>query len=75
MKTINQYEYINSNNASTVCNHCKRLILKPDNVWFDEKGTGYSTLLGQCPHCKGIVVLKYIEDISLDVNNDKRFYI
>lgn len=57
------------------CKSCKSdFIFKPDEVWYDDKGLGYSTKLTKCPYCGKIVVLDYIEDCGLDVNKDKRFY-
>ena len=29
----------------------------------------------RCPYCNKVKVIKHIEDKSLDVNNDERFYI
>lgn len=58
--------------------HCKscesEFIYQPEDMWFDDSGLGYSTRLTRCPFCNKIVVLGYIEDYGLDVNNDTRFY-
>ena len=60
------------------CGHCKscesNFVFKPDETWFDEHGTGYSTKLCRCPYCNKIVALRYIEDYGLDVNSDERYY-
>lgn len=61
-------------NDSAVCSRCGGFKVKPDNIWFDEQGYGYSTKLTQCPHCGKIVILKHIEDYGLNVNSDRRFY-
>lgn len=45
-----------------------------DEVWWDEKGYGYSTKLVKCPYCGCINVIQYNEDYGNDVNNDERFY-
>ena len=59
--------------------HCKScdstFKYQPEDMWFDNRGFGYSTRLTRCPFCNKIVVLEYMEDYGLDVNNDKRFYI
>ena len=63
----------NQNNSS--CRSCNSsFIFKPDEVWFDEQGYGYSTRLTRCPYCGKIVVLGYIEDYGFNVNSDERFY-
>ena len=57
------------------CSKCKEhFVYKPEETKKKKKGYGYSTLLVPCPYCKTINVIKYSEDISFDVNNDKRFY-
>lgn len=57
------------------CSKCKEdFVYKPEETFWDEKGYGYSTLLVPCPYCKTINVIKYSEDISFDVNKDRRFY-
>lgn len=45
---------------------------KTDIIW-DESWHG-STKLIKCPECGKYIVLKYIQDLSLDLNNDDRYY-
>lgn len=58
--------------------HCKAcdsdFVFEPDKAWYDESGYGYSTKLTRCPYCNKIVVLKHIEDKSLNLNFDERYY-
>lgn len=57
------------------CKNCKEDInLESIEIWFDESGTGYSTKLCKCSHCGSIQVIRYYEDLSLDINNDDRYY-
>lgn len=75
MKHIEQYDESSVQN-SCKCKKCgKSFIFKPDDIWWDEKGFGYSTKLTKCKKCGCINVVKHIEDYSLDVNNDERFYL
>lgn len=57
------------------CASCDTLFdpLKATIKW-DDKGLGYSTKLAKCPNCGSYMVIKVVEDESLDVNNDSRFY-
>ena len=58
-----------------VCSKCREdFVYKPEETFWDEKGYGYSTKLVLCPYCKHPNVIKYSEDISFDVNKDRRFY-
>lgn len=57
------------------CSKCKEhFVFNPEDCFWDDKGFGYSTKLVRCPYCNSINVVKHIEDSSLDVNNDDRFY-
>lgn len=61
------------NNAN--CVKCKEdFVFDPEDIFFDERGTGYSTKLVKCPYCGSINIIKYYVDKSLDVNNDARYY-
>lgn len=72
MKTIKQYE--KNDNDSAVCSSCGEFQVRPESIWFDESGYGYSTKLTRCPYCGKIIIVKYIEDYGMDVNMDWRFY-
>lgn len=78
MKTVEDYEaaYIfEQNKNSGVCSSCGGFKVQPENVWFDEKGYGYSTKLTKCPHCGKVVILKYQEDYGFSkINTDRRIY-
>ena len=57
------------------CKKCKTIFsYSPEDVWWDENGTGYSTKLTKCPECGCINIIQYNEDYGLDVNNDRRFF-
>jgi hypothetical protein len=57
------------------CKKCKTIFsYSPEDIWWDESGTGYSTKLCKCPECGCINVIQYNEDRSLDINNDRRFF-
>ena len=43
-----------------------------DTKWYEFAGYSAKTVI--CPYCKRTIVVKYLEDISLDVNNDPRYY-
>jgi RNase P subunit RPR2 len=66
---------VNEKTKHGFCQSCDSIFeYQPEDVWFDERGTGYSTRLVRCKHCNKIVILGYLEDNGLDVNNDSRFY-
>ncbi len=44
------------------------------DAFWDENGSGYSTKLAICPICGHVNILKYEEDLALNVNNDERYY-
>lgn len=73
MKTIEEYDNEWKQN-SAICSSCGEFNIQPEDVWFDEQGSGYGTKLTRCAHCGKIVILGFIEDYGLDVNNDKRYY-
>ena len=57
------------------CKKCKTLFsYSPEDVWWDDHGTGYSTKLVRCSECGCINVIQHNEDYGLDVNSDKRFF-
>lgn len=57
------------------CKKCKSIFsYMPEDTWWDEKGSGYSTKLVSCLHCGCINVIKHNEDYGTDVNRDLRFY-
>lgn len=61
--------------TSRICKKCKKSFeYKPDDVFWDEQGYGYSTKLCVCKNCGTINILKYKEDYGFDVNYDERFY-
>lgn len=58
------------------CKKCKKKYhYNLEDIEYDFTGYGYITKLIRCPYCKKVKIVEYIEDKSLDVNNDKRFYI
>lgn len=62
-----------SNNLD--CKKCKsNFIYHQQEVFFDDKGFGYSTKLVKCPECGCINVIQYIEDRAIKLNNDSRYY-
>lgn len=74
MKTIKQYERSSQNRC--FCKKCNKFFdFKPDECFWDEKGFGYSTKLVTHKKCGCINIVQHIEDYSLDVNNDERFYL
>jgi len=59
----------------TLCLKCReKFEYSNEDTFWDEKGSGYSTKLVRCPFCGTIQVVKYVEDKSLDLNNDPRYY-
>ena len=57
------------------CSRCKSLFsFEPDEVFWDEHGTGYSTKLIRCKECNCINVIEHIEDYGMNTNLDLRFY-
>lgn len=74
MKTFEE-ESKNCLNYFAKCSSCGEFEVKHDNIWFDEKGYGYSTKLTKCPHCGRIVILGYKEDYGFSrLNIDERYY-
>ena len=78
MQTIDSYEtmyFEQTKKNSATCKSCGGFKVQPENVWFDEKGFGYSTKLTKCPHCNKIIILKHIEDYNFNkLNTDRRLY-
>ena len=77
MKTIEQYEeeFSRTQNNCT-CEKCgSSFIFTPDEVFWDEKGFGYSTKLTRCKHCDCINIIKHVEDYGFSkTNTDRRLY-
>ena len=59
-----------------ICSNCgKELEIKDLVEQWSEIASWYSTKFGICPHCNRIVkILKYSNEIELDINNDRRYY-
>lgn len=58
------------------CKKCnKKYQYDLNKIEYDNSGYGYLTKLIRCPYCGKVKIIKHIEDKSLDVNNDERFYI
>ena len=77
MKTVEQYEdELSRTQNSCTCRSCgSSFIYKPDNIFWDENGYGYSTKLVKCSECGCINVLKHIEDYGFSkMNTDERLY-
>lgn len=47
---------------------------KQTDAIFDENGYGYSTKLVKCKHCGRLNVIRYFEDDSMKLNNDRKYY-
>ena len=74
MKTQSE-NYPNELKDSAVCSSCGGFKVKPENIWFDEQGYGYSTKLTKCPHCGKIIILGYKEDYGFSkMNYDRRYF-
>lgn len=58
------------------CLKCgKELEIKDLVEQWNEKGSWYSTKINLCPYCGSTVkILKYSNEIILDINNDQRYY-
>ena len=41
----NSEDVLEVKSESAVCNKCGGFKVQPENIWFDERGTGYSTKL------------------------------
>lgn len=68
-------ELIRSSKYNKKCKKCESdFSYTSDDVFWDEKGTWYSTKLVKCTECGCINVVKYYDDYGFDVNNDSRFY-
>lgn len=58
------------------CKNCGKKI-NPHKVIkeWNESASYYSTKLLRCPDCKSIIaIVKYSNEIELDINNDMRYY-
>lgn len=61
--------------GSKRCSKCGKIIYyNKNNIFWDEKGYGYSAQLIQCSECGHIIPVCFCEDKSLDINNNKDFY-
>ena len=57
------------------CSKCGDFTFLPDEVFFDDRGNGYSTKLVKCSHCGKIVVVKHLDDYGFSkMNYDSRYY-
>lgn len=58
------------------CQNCEEYIETKALVKkWNETGSWYSTLLAYCPKCGQIIkIIKYDNEIKLDINNDERYY-
>ena len=77
MKTIEQYEEeFSRTQNSCKCAKCgSHFIFKPDEVFWDDHGYGYSTKLCKCKECGCINVVKHVEDYGFSkMNTDRRLY-
>lgn len=56
------------------CRQCGEVFSyeESDTIWFEWKFYSEKTI--SCPHCKFVNVLKYEDQLGLNVNEDKRFY-
>ena len=71
----NSEDILEVKHKSAICKNCGGFKIQPENVWFDEKGFGYSTRLTKCPHCGKIIILEHIEDYGFSkLNTDRRLY-
>lgn len=77
MKTIEEYEeqFVRTQN-NYVCKKCNEsFIYKPEDIWWDDKGFGYSTKLIRCSKCGCINVVEHVEDYGFNkLNTDRRLY-
>ena len=74
MKTIEDYEDESRQNIQ--CKKCNSIFkFKPDDIFWNEKGYGYSTKLVRCSECGCANVLGYVEDYGFSkLNTDRRLY-
>lgn len=72
MSNIERY----NESSSAFCSNCHTLFsFKPDETFWDDKGTSYSTKLTTCKKCGKIVVLHHKEDYGFSfMNTDKRYF-
>lgn len=59
-----------------ICKNCGKIINRHNLITsWDESASYYSIKLERCPDCKEIIaIVKYSNEINLDINNDKRYY-
>lgn len=58
------------------CEKCKENFkYENSNTYFNDGGYGYSTKLVNCPQCNTPYVIRYIEDETINLNEDERYYI
>lgn len=57
------------------CKKCDtEFVFKPEDVWWNDKGSMYSAKLTKCPECGCINVIRYKEDRGFNLNYDSRYY-
>ena len=57
------------------CIQCKAMFEYTEtDARLDYSGYGYTAKLVECPNCKQINIVKFIEDKNLNINNDERYY-
>jgi ribosomal protein S27AE len=72
-EVVDEIDEFNKNWAT--CSKCGDFTFLPDEVFFDDHGTGYSTKLTHCPNCGKIVVVKHLEDYGFSkLNTDRRYF-
>lgn len=60
---------------SRLCTSCReRFTYMRSETIFDNHGYGYSTKLVKCKHCGKLNVIRYFEDASMKLNNDRKYY-
>lgn len=61
-----------------ICKKCGKKINPHKNQVieeWDESASYYSTKLMRCPDCNNVIaIIKYDNEIDLDINNDIRYY-
>ena len=59
------------------CKNCGKKINPHKTIEeWDESASYYSTKLLRCPDCNSVItIIKYDNEIELDINNDIRYYI
>ncbi len=73
---MNDIKQDNKTHHYCKCKKCNEsFVYESDDIFWDEKGMGYSAKLTKCKHCGCINVIKYIEDYGFGImNTDYRLY-